>query len=221
VSGKQGGPETDKIGAEFDEDACDYCGRYKRAGLSKSSKILLDLILNSDIHGKSIADLGCGTGGFAVQLLKEGANTAVGFDLSPKMIESAKSLATENGFGDKAKFQLGNAATAEVPSSDIVIMDKVLCCFSDWRLLLDNAIGASRRIIGFIVPRDQGIAKIPFHIGVRIVNYFQKRKGNILFYLHPLGQVDQVLRDSGFVRQEKKPSRVWLVFLYARDQPTA
>jgi SAM-dependent methyltransferase len=221
LSGKQGGPETDKIGAEFDEDACGYCGRYKRAGLSKSSKILLDLILTGDIHGKSIADLGCGTGGFAVQLLKEGASAAVGFDLSPKMIESAKSLATENGFGDKANFQVGNAATAEVPSSDIVIMDKVLCCFSDWKLLLENAMGASRRIIGFIVPRDQGMAKIPFRIGVRIVNYFQKRKGNILFYLHPLDQVDQILRDSGFVRQEKKPSRVWLVFLYARDQPTA
>jgi SAM-dependent methyltransferase len=221
MTGKHCRAETDKIGAEFDEDACDYCGRYKRTGLSKSSKVLLDLILKDDLHGKSIADLGCGTGGFTVQLLKEGANAAVGFDLSPKMIESAKSLAIENGFGDKANFQLGNAATAEVPSSDIVILDKVLYCFSDWKLLLENAMGASRRIIGFIVPRDQGIAKIPFRIGVQIVNYFQKRRGDILFYLHPLDQVDQTLRDSGFVRREKKPSRFWLVYLYARDQSMA
>ena len=218
MSDKQGPVEADKISAEFDADACKFCDRYKRRGLSKSSKVLLDFILNDDIHGKSVADLGCGTGGFTVELLKMGADAVVGFDLSPRMIESATSLANANGFGGRAKFQLENAATVEVPSSDIVVMDKVLCCFSDWKLLLGNAIGASRRTIGFIVPRDQGITKIPFHLGVRIMNYFQKRKGNILFYLHPLDQIDQTLRDSGFVRQEKKSSRFWLVFLYARSQ---
>jgi SAM-dependent methyltransferase len=217
MSEKQGHPEADRIRAEFDEDACKFCGRYKRVGLSKSSRVLMDLILKDDIQGKSVADLGCGTGGFAVELLERGATAAVGFDLSPKMIESATGLAAESGFCDRAKFQLGNAATVEVPSSDIVIMDKVLCCFSNWKLLLENAMGASRRIIGFIVPRDEGMARIPFHVGVRIVNSFQRRKGNILFYLHPLDQVDQTLRESGFVRQEKKPSRFWLVFLYARD----
>jgi SAM-dependent methyltransferase len=210
--------ETDRIGKEFDEDACDFCDRYRKAGLSRSSRLLLDFIQQEGVDGRAVADLGCGAGGFTIELLKVGAQIVVGFDLSPKMINSASSLAIMNGFAERAKFQVGNAATAELPTSDIVIMDKVLCCYSDWQPLLKNAIGASRTMVGFIVPRDEGIAKVPFRIGVRIVNYFQRRRGNILFYLHPLRLVDRTLRDSGFTHRRKQGSRFWLVFLYSRPE---
>jgi SAM-dependent methyltransferase len=210
--------ETDKIGKEFDQDACDFCDRYKCRGLSRSSRLLLDFILQEGVDGRSVADLGCGAGGFTIELLKEGAQTAIGFDLSPKMIDSATNLAMANGFADRAKYQIGDAATAEIPDSDIVIMDKVLCCYSDWKQLLENAIGASGAMVGFIVPRDEGIAKIPFRIGVRIVNYFQRRRGRILFYLHPLNLVDRTLRDAGFTYTKKQASRFWLVFLYSRPR---
>jgi SAM-dependent methyltransferase len=215
-SSDEGLPESDMIGREFDEDACDFCDRYKKTGLSRSSKLLLDFIIEEDVHGKSVADLGCGAGGFSIELLKRGAESAIGIDLSRIMISSANDLARSCGVESSAKFQVGDAATAELPVSDIVIMDKVLCCYSDWKPLLGNAIGASRSIVGFIVPRDEGIVKVPFRLGARIVNYFQRRKGNILFYLHPLNLVDRTLRDLGFTLRRKKASRVWLVFLYSR-----
>lgn len=208
--------ETDRIGKEFDEDACDFCDRYKKAGLSRSSRLLLELIAQEGINGKTVADLGCGSGGFSIELIKRGAQSAVGLDLSPNMIDSATKLATANGFREKAKFQVGNAATAKLPTSDIVIMDKVLCCYSDWKPLLTNAIDASRTMVGFIVPRDEGIAKIPFRLGVRIINYFSRRRGNILFYLHPLELVDKTLRDLGLTHRRKQASRLWLVYLYSR-----
>jgi SAM-dependent methyltransferase len=210
--------ESERIGKEFDEDACDFCDRYRKAGLSRSSRLLRDFIVQEGINGWTIADLGCGSGGFSIELLKNGAQSAVGLDLSPNMIDSATKLATAEGFAGRAKFQVGNAATAELPTSDIVIMDKVLCCYSDWKPLLTNAIGASRIMVGFIVPRDEGIAKVPFRIGVKVANYFSRRKGNILFYLHPLPLVDRTLRDSGFTHRKKKASRFWLVFLYSRTK---
>jgi SAM-dependent methyltransferase len=213
---EKGLPETDKIGKEFDEDACDFCDRYKKSGLSRSSRLLLDSILEEGLDGMSVADLGCGAGGFSIELLKQGAESVIGFDLSRNMISSANDLARSNGVESKAKFQIGDAATAELPMSDVVILDKVLCCYSDWKPLLGNAMEASRRMLGFIVPRDEGIVKVPFRLGARIVNYFQRRKGNILFYLHPLNLVDRTLRDSGFTRRRKKASRFWLIFLYSR-----
>jgi hypothetical protein len=94
-------------------------------------------------------------------------------------------------------------------------MDKVLCCYSDWKPLMTNAI-VGGRTIGFIVPRDEGLARPLFRLGVRIMNYLSRRKGNILFYLHPLRLIDQTLRDSGLVRRKKQSSRFWLVFLYSR-----
>ncbi len=208
--------EPDKIAREFDEDACDFCNRYKRTGLSRSSRQLLKFILEEGVPGRSVADLGCGAGGFSIELLKKGAENLVGFDLSPKMIESANQLARANGLDSRARFQVANAAIVGIPPSDIVVMDKILCCYSDWKPLLKNAMATSRSGIGFVVPRDEGIAKPCFRLGVRIVNFFQKRRGRILFYLHPLRLVDETLRDSGFIRRKKQGSRLWLVFLYSR-----
>ena len=210
--------ETDKIGQEFDGDACEFCERYKNRGLSRSSKLLLRFILDNNVRDRSVLDLGCGAGGLSFELLKEGASNAVGFDLSPKMIGVANELAQANGFESRAKFRLGNGATCELPRSDIVVMDKVLCCYSEWRPLLKNAMEASRVMVGFAVPRDEGITKIPFRLALKVVNYFKKRSGGVLFYLHPLGTIDKTLRESGFDRRKKQGSRFWLVFLYSRVQ---
>ena len=211
-----GSVETDRIVQEFDGDACEFCERYKNKGLSRSSKLLLRFILDNGVRDRSVLDLGCGAGGLSLELLKEGAANAVGFDLSPKMIGAATELAQADGFESRAKFQLGNGATSELPESDIVVMDKVLCCYSEWKPLLKNAIEASRVMIGFTVPRDEGITKLPFRIALSIVDYFQRRRGGVLFYFHPLGSVDTTLRDSGFNRLRKQTSRFWLVFLYSR-----
>jgi SAM-dependent methyltransferase len=208
--------ETGRISREFDGDACDFCERYRSKGLSRSSKLLLKFIQDGNARDKAVLDLGCGAGGLSIELLKHGAQSVVGFDLSPRMIGAAAELARAAGFESRAKFSEGNAATAELPKSDIVVMDKVLCCYSEWRPLLKNAMEASHSMVGFTVPRDQGITKLPFRIALRIANYFQKRRGGVLFYLHPLGTVDKTLRDSGFKRLRKQGSRFWLVFLYSR-----
>ena len=208
--------EIDKIVQEFDGDACEFCERYKNKGLSRSSKLLLRFILDNKVRDRAVLDLGCGAGGLSFELLKQGASNAVGFDLSPKMISVATELAQSSGFQSRAKFQLGNGATIKLPRSDIVVMDKVLCCYSEWRPLLKNAIDASGAMLGFTVPRDGGITKLPFRLALKIVNYFQRRSGGVLFYLHPLGTIDKTLRESGFNRRRKQGSRFWLVFLYSR-----
>ena len=178
--------------------------------------MLLSFILEAGILGRTVVDLGCGAGGFSVELLKRGASSSVGIDLSPKMIESAAQLARANGFDTRAKFELGNAAIVELPVTDAVIMDKVLCCYSEWEPLLENAMSSSMDLVGFVVPRDEGIAKWPFRLGVRVVNFFQRRGEKILFYLHPLDRLDETLRASGFILRRKRGSRFWLVFLYSR-----
>src|SRR5207245_11158648 len=180
--------ETDRIVQEFDGDACKFCERYKNKGLSRSSKLLLRFILDNAVRDRSVLDLGCGAGGVSLELLKEVADKAVGFDLSPKMIGAATELAQADGFESRAKFQLGNGATSELPESDLVVIDNVLCCYSEWKPLLKNAIEASRVMIGFTVPRDEGITKLPFRIALSVVNYLESRRGGSLLYLHCQGR---------------------------------
>ncbi len=210
--------EAEKIARDYDESACEFCESYKNSGLSRSSRILLDVLAEEGVKDRSTLELGCGAGGFSMELINRGAESAVGIDLSPEMVKVAAELSHASGFGDRAKFEQGNAATASLPPSDVVIMDKVICCYSDLAALLRNATGASRRLLGFVAPRDEGVVKWPLRFGVWIENLVQKRRHSILFYVHSLNTVDKTLRDSGFVRQKKRGSRFWLVLLYKRQQ---
>ncbi len=211
------GTVSKDIADEFDSLACDFCDRYKESGLSKSSKILLGYLKEEGLTGKTVLDLGCGTGSFSIEALKEGAGQCVGVDLSPEMIRNANDLAVKSGFSDRAKFTIGDAANVQHPVSDAVVLDKVICCYPEMEALLKSASESSSNMLGFVVPRDEGLFKGPLRLGIGIVNLAEKlRKRRAPMYLHPLKNIDKLLHTAGFVQKRKTPSRFWLVFLYAR-----
>jgi SAM-dependent methyltransferase len=204
---------------DFDAVACDYCEDYKSEGLEKSSAVLLEFLAEKGLSGKTILELGCGPGGFTIECLKKGAARGVGMDLSPEMIKTANELASNLNFQDRAKFIVGNAATAEIPSSDIVVMDKMLCCFPDAKSILQNVILASGSGIGFVVPRDQGLFKVPLRIAVFFKDLYDKIRNQNLgwLYLHSLPEIDRILRNAGFTQRQRAVSGFWIVFLYSKD----
>ena len=210
------------IADEFNSSACEFCCRYKREGLSKSSKILMNWLVEEGLSGKTLLDLGCGAGTFSVEALKNGASTSTGFDLAPEMIMAADSLAAEMGLDKRARFSLGNAASADLPASEVVVMDKVICCYPEVGPLLKNASSASRETIGFILPRDEGLWKWPLRLAARTGNlvYRLRRRKNNWFYIHSLKSMDGTLRGAGFARRKKAASRMWLVFLYKKQGKT-
>jgi SAM-dependent methyltransferase len=164
-------------------------------------------------------EIGCGTGFFAMETLRQGTTSIIGFDLSGAAIQEANEYAKEAGFGDRAKFEVGDGAVAQMPSSDIVVMDKVLCCYPDYDALLKNASDASKRMLGFIVPRDEGWMKPFMKCGAAAINLVERlRRTGFKFYLHPLGSIHQKLVEKGFHQAEKAKSRVWLIFLYKKTE---
>ncbi len=208
---------TKDIADEFDSLACDFCDRYKESGLSPSSKILLEYLNGEGLAGKTILDLGCGTGSFSIEALKGGAAQCVGVDLSPEMIRSANELAAKSGLSEKAKFSVGDAAALQHPVSDAVVLDKVICCYPDVDALLKSASESSSKMIGFVVPRDEGIVKGPLRLGVGIFNLVEKlRKRKAPMYLHSLRKINGLLEAAGFVRKRKTGSRFWLILVYTR-----
>jgi len=170
------------------------------------------------LGGKTVLDIGCGTGFFALETMRHGAASSVGIDLSAEAIREANEYAREAGFQDMAKFEVANAASERLPSSDVVVMDKVLCCYPDVDALLKTASGSSRELLGFVVPRDEGWMKPFMRCGAAMINTVEKlRRTGVKFYLHPLNSIDRQLVENGFQQLSKTKSRIWLVYLYKRD----
>jgi magnesium-protoporphyrin O-methyltransferase len=213
-------PREKGIAETFDDLAHDRCCKYKSNGLTASSQLLLDFISKEGLVGKTVLEIGCGTGFFALETLRQGASSCVGVDLSSAAIHEANEFAKESGFQARARFEVANAASTHQPASDIVIMDKVLCCYPDSDALLKTASESSKELLGFVVPRDEGLMKPAMKIGIAMINLVEKlRKTDFRLYLHPLRSIDQLLAGTGFHQANKAKSRFWLIFLYTRNIP--
>jgi SAM-dependent methyltransferase len=211
--------QTKGIAETFDDLAHDRCCKYKSKGLTASSQVLLGFLSNNGLVGKTVLDIGCGTGFLALETLRHGASSCMGVDLSSAAIHEANEFAKESGFQDRARFEVANGASSQSPSSDIVLMDKVICCYPDADALLRTASGSSRALLGFIVPRDEGLMKPVMRCWTALINLVERlRRTGFRMYLHPLSSIDKLLVENGFRQSNKAKSRFWLVFLYKRNR---
>src|SRR5207249_10832677 len=207
------------IAKTFDDLAHDRCCKYKSKRLTASTQVLLGLLTEKGLVGKTLLDIGCGTGFFALETLRQGASSCIGVDLSSTAIHEANEFAKESGLQDRAKFEVANAASTQ-HAADIVVMDKVLCCYPDADSLLKTASASSSDLLGFVVPRDEGLMRPVMRIGTGLINLVEMlRRTGFRLYLHPLHSLDRLLLDNGFQHSSKTKSRFWLIFLYKRTKP--
>jgi 2-polyprenyl-3-methyl-5-hydroxy-6-metoxy-1,4-benzoquinol methylase len=100
---------------DHESQAFDAIYSHRKTALSN----LLDRIFRKDMYdrfqfaidhcqpiaNRSVLDLGCGSGRYAVALAKAGASRVLGIDIAPRMLELARSLAAEQGVADRCSFE--------------------------------------------------------------------------------------------------------------------
>jgi ubiquinone/menaquinone biosynthesis C-methylase UbiE len=74
------------------------------------------------ITGKSVLDIGCGSGRYAVEFAKRGAARVVGVDYAPGMLSLAREYAQASGVGARCEFIQGDFTTQVINQRfDVVI----------------------------------------------------------------------------------------------------
>src|ERR1041385_7221784 len=96
---------TDKF---FSNQSKRYLKKFRKRGLAKEQTFLVEGIELSSIAGKSILEIGCGVGGLHLTMLRHGADSAVGIDISEGMLEGAKQLSSELGLNERTAYHLGD-----------------------------------------------------------------------------------------------------------------
>jgi predicted RNA methylase len=61
-----------------------------------------------DVRGKTICDIGCGSGRFVTEFAKNGADHVTGVDVAPDMLKLANALVKQDGVPDKCDFVLSD-----------------------------------------------------------------------------------------------------------------
>jgi len=74
------------------------------------------------LAGKTVLDIGCGSGRYAVEFARRGAARVVGVDYAPGMLSLAREYASENGVADRCEFIQGDFTTQMIDQRfDVVI----------------------------------------------------------------------------------------------------
>jgi predicted RNA methylase len=208
---------TEPISEFFDREAC--CRARRRGGdVSGVSRTLLHLLLEVGLRDRSVLELGSGTGQLSAAMLRGGASRVTGVDLSPRSVEEARERVVREGLAGRASFLSGDAAATDLPQRDVVVLDKVFCCYPDAERLLGASMRAAGTVYAFVLPASDGFRGAMSRMGVWFQNAWRAlRRVRFRAFVHDVPRIDIRLRSSGFVPVRTKRRWVWHVALYRRE----
>lgn len=182
---------------------------------------LLEALGPARLEGRTVLDLGCGTGDLALAALARGATRATGVDLGPGAIEEARALSRERLVSDRSTFSVGDAATVHLDPHDVVFLNRVLCCYPHVDALLTNSLPAANHVYAFTAPPSTGLGGILARAETRLANIWYRARAKkfhgFRVHVHDLEMVDSRIREAGFRPIFKGRRRLaWHLAIYER-----
>ena len=189
--------------------------RYLKKGPSTTTKILLNAVNKIGVQGMTFLDIGGGIGAIQYALIKWGALNGVSIEASSAYIDSIKEETGENNLTEKVVFKHGDFTTiaSDLNSSDIVTLDKVICCYDDMNRLVDLSSKLAQKIYAVVYPRDNWWTKL----FLPIINFYPKIKGSSFrLFIHPTNKVEDIIIKNGLKRIYNTTRLFWQVAVFIR-----
>ncbi len=184
--------------------------RYRRNGLDATSRRLFEVLRERDLQGLTLLEIGGGIGDLQLELLKAGVARAVSIELTPTYEEAAVALLREAGLEDRVERRVVDftAAAAEIEAADIVVLNRVVCCYPDMPLLAGTAADHARSVIVLSFPRSSWWTRALLgvgNIGLRVL-----RRGFHVF-VHSPAEIFASVEHRGLQRAYDSKGIFWQV----------
>ena len=129
--------------------------RYRRKGLDGTSRRIFELVKAQGVEGRTVLEVGGGVGSIQIELLKAGAARAVSVELTPTYEEVAAGLLQDAGLTDRVERKVMDFAQSdiEIGDADVVIMNRVICCYPDMPRLAGAAADHARQLLVMSYPK--------------------------------------------------------------------
>jgi magnesium-protoporphyrin O-methyltransferase len=188
--------------------------KYRRRVPFGTTKRLLAALRESPGPKDTLLDVGGGVGMIAHELLATGTASAAIVDASPSFLAAAAEESERRHTSSRLR-QLGDVVELrdDVPSADVVTLDKVVCCYVDMESLLAATASRARRMMGLVYPRDDWWVRAFVAVGNRVL---QLRGSAFRSYVHRNAAIEGALRHAGFAPRTRRRGPLWIVAVFER-----
>jgi hypothetical protein len=184
--------------------------RYRRRGLDATSRRIFELLVRQGVRGRTLLEVGGGIGDLGIELLKAGLAGAVSVELTPTYERTAMELLRESGLEGRVERRVLDFARAggEVAAADLVVMNRVLCCYPDMPLLAGAAADRTRGTLVMSFPNDRWWTRLGF--SVENAGLWALRR-QFRVFTHRPAAIRAVAEGHGLRTTVDQPGTVWQV----------
>jgi magnesium-protoporphyrin O-methyltransferase len=189
---------------------------YLEKGIDKRARLVVNALTAQGISGSTVLDVGSGAGGLHIELLKSGAARATSIDLSAAYLQAAQAIAERLGFKDAVEHHLLDFAqrAGEVDPADVVVMNRVVCCYPNMRALVQPAANHARRLLALTFPRDVWWMRL----GGRLLNaWMWLTRNSFRFFLHSPPDIVATVKAAGLAPVYERLSGPWTIAVFRRE----
>lgn len=187
----------------------------RRGKKQRTTVLLIQALLDLGVGGQTLLDIGGGLGVIQLELLKGGAAAATSVEISSAYLEAARQEAARQGLSERIAWEHGDfvALAEDVPAADIVTLDRVVCCYPDYKELIGKSVVKAGKVYALVFPRDLWVIRQ----GLKLMNWiFKAQKSLYVAYIHPVAEIDRIIRASGFSAAYQHSTLGWHVRVYRR-----
>ncbi|HSL24741.1 MAG TPA: hypothetical protein VLA54_00555 [Acidimicrobiia bacterium] len=200
------------------KEASRTASRFRRRGLRGSASDLATLVRGVALPGGTLLEVGGGIGEIQVALLETGAvSRAVNVDLSGNWEEAAGALIAERGLNGRIERLVADFVDEadSLPQAGIVVLHRVVCCYRDWRAMVDATLSRASDFIAMTFPVDRWYTRAVVGLG-NIA--FRLRHLAFRAYVHSPEAIIGRLRAGGFVLVRERTRLPWQTVVLERSK---
>ncbi len=196
--------------------ALEDLARYRRSKPAKTTRMLVNALLELDVHDLTLLDIGGGIGLIQHELLRAGATGATSIEASAAYLQVARQEAARNGLERRITYVHGDfvGLADRIPHADIVTLDRVVCCYDDVEALVSLSAEKAGRLYALVYPRDEWWVKL----ALRFENLGYRLQGSpFRAFVHPEALVDCLARRAGLHVIYHAETFAWKIVVYKRQ----
>ena len=184
--------------------------RYRRRGLDGTSRRIVAFLTARGVEGRTVLEVGGGIGAIQIELLRAGAASAVSVELTPTYEQTALELLDEAGLRGRVDRKVMDFvdANGQVAGADIVIMNRVLCCYPDMPRLAGAAADHTGQLLVMSFPRRA--VWIRAAMAVANLMFWVTRRGFHIF-VHDPSRIFGVSQQHGLAPVLDQRGLLWAV----------